>query len=199
MQIEYELSETDILALMKFRIHQSRGMRNPVMRRRIGYFVGFAMIGVGMWPFFRQPVLPAIFLLWAMVSFLFYPILFTWLLQRRVATEYRDPKKRATLASRIVCINDDGLQEISHFGETKIKWDIKVLKKHAPPHAGKFLVSARCDVSPVTVDRSTIIRTLATFGLDDYFKTSAKTGEGVEALFQRLMSEIPRHHTTRIM
>lgn len=67
----------------------------------------------------------------------------------------------------------------------------KVLKKHAPSHARKFLVSARCDVSPVTVDRPTINRTLATHGLDEYFKTSAKTGEGVEQIFHRLMGEIP--------
>jgi GTPase SAR1 family protein/UDP-2,3-diacylglucosamine pyrophosphatase LpxH len=67
----------------------------------------------------------------------------------------------------------------------------KVLKKHAPAHAKKFLVSARCDVSPVTVDRSTINKSLAAYGLDEYFKTSAKTNEGVELLFQGLLSEIP--------
>ena len=67
----------------------------------------------------------------------------------------------------------------------------KVLKKHAPSHTKKFLVSARCDVSPVTVDRSTINSALAVYGLDEYFKTSAKTGEGVDPLFDCLMSEIP--------
>jgi len=67
----------------------------------------------------------------------------------------------------------------------------KVLKKHAPPHARKFLVSARCDVSPVTVDRPTINQTLATYGLDQYFKSSAYTGEGVETILKHLMSEIP--------
>lgn len=67
----------------------------------------------------------------------------------------------------------------------------KVLKKHAPLHAKKFLVSARCDVSPVTVHDREINQTLAAYGLDKYFKTSAKTGEGVEQVFQRLMSEIP--------
>jgi len=67
----------------------------------------------------------------------------------------------------------------------------KVLKKQAPPHAKKFLVSARCDVSPVTVDRREINHALAEYGLDEYFKTSAKQGEGVELLFQRLLSSIP--------
>ena len=67
----------------------------------------------------------------------------------------------------------------------------KVLKKHAPPHAVKLLVSARCDVSPVTVDRREINHVLATYGLDEYFKTSAATGEEVAMLFERLLSSIP--------
>jgi WD40 repeat protein len=67
----------------------------------------------------------------------------------------------------------------------------KVLKKQAPPHALKFLVSSRCDVSPVTVDRREINRFLAEYGMDDHFRTSASTGEGVEKLFQRLLSGIP--------
>ncbi len=67
----------------------------------------------------------------------------------------------------------------------------KVLKKQAPPHAIKFLVSARCDVSPITVDRSQINDRLVQYGLHEYFKTSAKTGEGVEQLFQRLLESIP--------
>ncbi len=67
----------------------------------------------------------------------------------------------------------------------------KVLKKHAPPHAIKFLVSARCDVSPVTVERREINAILSEYGLDEYFKTSARQGEGVEVLFQRLLNSIP--------
>jgi small GTP-binding protein len=79
----------------------------------------------------------------------------------------------------------------------------KVLKKHAPPHAVKFLVSARCDVSTVTADRREINRMLSGYGLDEYFKTSAKQGEGVELLFQRLLSDIawdqlPRTSTPRL-
>ncbi|MBS0498601.1 MAG: metallophosphoesterase [Proteobacteria bacterium] len=66
----------------------------------------------------------------------------------------------------------------------------KALKKHAP-NARKFLVSARCDVSAVTVHDREINQTLAAYGLDKYFKTSANTGEGVEQVFHHLMSEIP--------
>lgn len=66
----------------------------------------------------------------------------------------------------------------------------KVLKAHAPAHAVKFLVSARCDVSPTTADRHEVNRVLDRCGLDEYFKTSAKQGEGIESLFQRLLSDI---------
>nr|VFK30079.1 MAG: Ras family protein [Candidatus Kentron sp. MB]VFK75043.1 MAG: Ras family protein [Candidatus Kentron sp. MB] len=67
----------------------------------------------------------------------------------------------------------------------------KVLKKHAPEHTRKFLVSSRADVSPVTVDRREINHALAEYGLDEWFKTSAVTREGVEELFQRLLDDIP--------
>jgi GTPase SAR1 family protein/predicted MPP superfamily phosphohydrolase len=67
----------------------------------------------------------------------------------------------------------------------------KVLRKHAPPYAKKYLVSARCDVSPVTADRRAINQMLAEWGLDEYLKTSAKTGEGVDESFNRLLSQIP--------
>jgi small GTP-binding protein len=67
----------------------------------------------------------------------------------------------------------------------------KVLKKHAPGHAIKLLVSARCDVSPVTADRRHINQMLDKYGLDEYIKTSAKEGEGIEELYQKLLEDIP--------
>lgn len=67
----------------------------------------------------------------------------------------------------------------------------KALRRHAPAHALRFLVSARCDVSPVTVDRREINHILASYALDKYYKTSALTGEGVESLFEHLVKGIP--------
>ncbi len=65
----------------------------------------------------------------------------------------------------------------------------KVLKKHAPSHALKFLVSARCDVSPVTVTQNEIRQISADY--DYSCSTSAFTGEGVEKLLQKLLKKIP--------
>jgi small GTP-binding protein len=73
----------------------------------------------------------------------------------------------------------------------------KVLKKHVPSHAIKLLVSARCDVSPVTVDYKHLHETLAKYELDHHFKTSAKEGDGVETLFQYILEHIPWHQLPR--
>jgi small GTP-binding protein len=75
----------------------------------------------------------------------------------------------------------------------------KVLRKQAPPHAVRFLVSARTDVSPVTVDDHEINRKLAEYGLNRHFRTSAATGEGVSELKQQILESIPWEqlsHTT---
>jgi WD40 repeat protein/GTPase SAR1 family protein/predicted MPP superfamily phosphohydrolase len=79
----------------------------------------------------------------------------------------------------------------------------KVLTKQAPAHAKKYLVSARCDVSPVTVHRREINQIVAAYGLDEYFRTSAKEGDGIESIVLHLMSDIswdklPRTSTPKL-
>ena len=67
----------------------------------------------------------------------------------------------------------------------------KVLKKHAPSHAKRFLVSARSDVSPVTVSKPDVHEFMGKHGFDEYHITSAKKGEGIDELFKSLMKNIP--------
>jgi GTPase SAR1 family protein/predicted MPP superfamily phosphohydrolase/sugar lactone lactonase YvrE len=67
----------------------------------------------------------------------------------------------------------------------------KVLKKQAPTRAVKLLVSARCDVSPVTASQREINYALQLYGLDGYYKTSAREAHGVDVLFSRLLNSIP--------
>lgn len=79
----------------------------------------------------------------------------------------------------------------------------KAIKKHASKDAKKYLVSSRCDVSPITADQKAINQILTLHDLDKHFKTSAATGEGVDELFEELMKEIswlklPRTSTPRL-
>lgn len=68
---------------------------------------------------------------------------------------------------------------------------VKVLKKQAPPYTLKFLVSARNDVSPVTVERQELNQFIHQYELDGYFSTSAKTGDGISDLMRRVVQGIP--------
>lgn len=84
-----------------------------------------------------------------------------------------------------------------------VRYWAKILKKHAPLHTLKILVAARSDVSPATADHREIKNILDECNLDNYFVTCAKTGEGVEALFDCLIKkiawdELPRTSTPRL-
>jgi len=68
---------------------------------------------------------------------------------------------------------------------------VKVLKKQAPPYTLKFLVSARNDVSPITVERRELNQFIHQHELDGYFSTSAKTGDGIAELMRRAVQSIP--------
>ena len=135
MQIEYELNESDILALMRFRLDQMRGMRNPVTVRRIAYLVAFTIMAFGTWLISHQAILLISFLILAIVFFLFYPLLFDWLNRRRVAAAYRDPSKRVTLNARTIQVSSDGLHELTEMGETNVKWDVINGIAVTPTHA----------------------------------------------------------------
>ena len=63
------------------------------------------------------------------------------------------------------------------------------LKKHAPPTPGSSS-SRPLRRQPNNGGSPNVNQTLRST-LDEYFKTSAKTGEGVEQIFHRLLSEIP--------
>ena len=78
-----------------------------------------------------------------------------------------------------------------------------MLKKLAPVNTLKYLVSARCDVSVVTVDQRTIYAIVGEYGFDGYFRTSAKTGEGVEQLLKKILAailwnQLPRTTTPKL-
>lgn len=67
----------------------------------------------------------------------------------------------------------------------------KVLRKQAPRHALKYLVAARSDVSPVTEGDKEIDRRLGEWKIDKYFRTSAKSGDGVDAMKDSMLRDIP--------
>lgn len=76
----------------------------------------------------------------------------------------------------------------------------KSLKRRTQDKTCRLLVAAKCDIAPVTVGSHEIDLALSKFQLDDYVRTSAKDGEGIAEVVQKLVegiqwSRIPRTTT----
>jgi hypothetical protein len=123
MEIEYQLTEADIITLTRYRLRQAPARRNPVLLRQVAYSAGFTLLAIGSWVQLSNAVLSFAFLALAVLSFFAYPSYFEWALRRRVMTVYSDEKMRATLAPRILRVSSDGINEESALGHISIKWD----------------------------------------------------------------------------
>lgn len=124
MEIEYELTGSDILALAKHRLQHTPTLRRRLRMRRFGYAIGFILVALGTWLLRADIILPIIFLALAIISFLLFPTYYGWRLRRSVSQAYQDEKKRATLGIRTLRATSDGLEEESPYGEIRLKWDV---------------------------------------------------------------------------
>jgi len=123
VEIEFDLTQADILALMHFRLRQRRGFRNPVLVRRLLYTGSFFLLALGFWLMFRNSLLAWFFLLLAIISLVLYPMFFKYLIRRKVAATYNDPKNAVLLAPRTLNATNQGLQEKSNLGEMTVNWE----------------------------------------------------------------------------
>ena len=123
MDIQYHLTEGDIVALAEYRLKNVSGWRNPVRVRRFAYFFGFALMALGMWLILNSIELTVSFLTFAIVAFLFYPAFLHWRIRQNISKAYRNEKNRVTLATRTLSVTSEGLNEESAWGEIQLKWD----------------------------------------------------------------------------
>jgi hypothetical protein len=135
VEIEYALAEADIVALARFRVRQKRGLRNPILARRLSYMGGFTLMAVGLGVLTGNAVLSITLLVLAVVSFALYPTFFDWMIRRRVSATCKDPKNAPMLTPRTLSATGDGLEEKSDMGEARLKWavigDLTVTPTHA--------------------------------------------------------------------
>jgi hypothetical protein len=134
MEIEFDLSEADILALTRQRYETIPALKKRYTRLRFGYLLGFSLIGAGLL-LTGDKFLGVTFILLAAAIFLAFPFYYDWRIANNVRLAYRDDKQRATLCKRVLRATGDGLEEISPFAESKIRWavidDIIVTATHA--------------------------------------------------------------------
>jgi hypothetical protein len=71
MEVKYELSVANILALMRIRLQRSRGLRNPVIFLRLAYLMGFSLMALGTWLVANQVILLVVF--FTLAVYYFFP------------------------------------------------------------------------------------------------------------------------------
>lgn len=134
MEIEYALTENDVLALAQYRLQHMPTLRRRLRMRRWALVIGFTLVALSMWPLTLDFILPFTFVILAVISFLFYPIYNDWRLRKGVSEMYRGEKIRATLGARTLRATSEGLEEESSLGEAKVKWsgidEIDVTPQH---------------------------------------------------------------------
>lgn len=124
MEIEYVLTEDDLLAFNLYRLLLKRGRHDPILIRRFAYLAGFSFIALGTWLLGSQAIIPITFLSMAFLSFILYPIYFNWSVRRKVSATYRDPNNSAMFAPHLLRATSEGLEEKSGVGEMKVKWEV---------------------------------------------------------------------------
>jgi hypothetical protein len=122
MEIEFEITKHDILALVRWRQEFSPAFQKRFKRLRFGSLVGFGLFGIGSLMITQEIFSLVFFLMFALVSYMVYPAFNDWVIRRNVNLVYQNETKRATLGKRILRASADGLEQISPFGEIKIKW-----------------------------------------------------------------------------
>ncbi len=123
MEIKYDLGEADLLALTLYHMDRLNKRHNAQLRRRFAYLIGFALLALGSWLLISNAGLTLAFLGAGIACFAFYPAYWSWLVRRKVASAYRDPKNIAGFGLRTLRASEAGLEEVSALGETRIKWD----------------------------------------------------------------------------
>lgn len=122
MEIVYDLTVADIIALAKYRTENSSIWQRRIRIARYSYLVGFLILALGARLYGNNLVLCLVFVLMAVLFFSLYPAYRSWQIQKTTRQAYRDEAKRKTLASRILRTSAEGLEEESSFGSILVRW-----------------------------------------------------------------------------
>jgi hypothetical protein len=123
MEIQYSLSESDILALYKYRLNIDPNLKRRYQSRRWMYLVGFALLGVAGYVFVHDVAFLIFSLIIAGLFYTFFPFYFNWMVRRGLASTYKQEGARQVLEKRTLQANPEGLLQIASRGESFSPWD----------------------------------------------------------------------------
>jgi hypothetical protein len=135
MEVEYELDESDLIALARFQVSHSAVPRQRYLIRRFGYLIGFSLLSLGSYFALNNPLLSIVFGVLAVFIFAFYPSYFRWALEKNIRRVVQQRATSGTFSRQVLRITPDSLDQVNANSESKVKWnlvdDIVVTPTHA--------------------------------------------------------------------
>jgi hypothetical protein len=122
MEIEYNLTEIDILALAKCRMNYMPKFRKNIRFRQFLYLSGFILMAIGSYPLGNGIIESFIFAFLGIAIFFYYPYYVKWQIRRRTHRECQNPKVNEQLSNRLLRITDDWLEDGSSIAKVQVKW-----------------------------------------------------------------------------
>jgi hypothetical protein len=123
MEIEYSLTEEDILALTELQFQRVPAYRGRMRMLRLGYPILFTLVSIGYWFLFKDWRISIAFFTFGLFAYLVYPAYTRMRMRQRIRRDYqKDQKLRKTLGKRKLVATSEGLQETSSLGKIKVKW-----------------------------------------------------------------------------
>ncbi len=122
MEIEYALTENDLMSVAMYQADHSPVYRRWLRNLQIGYAVGSLLFALGTWALLQQAELLLMFIAIGLLLVLFGPELQRWRLRRRIAQLYHDRQKRGLYSKRVLRVTPEGLEEVSNYKESRVKW-----------------------------------------------------------------------------
>jgi len=123
MEIQYSLSEADIVALYKYRLNVDQALKRRYQSRRWMYLLGLSMLGLAGYVFMHDTALMIFSLIIAGLFYTFFPYYFNWMVRRGVSTTYKQEAARQALEKRTLQANPEGLLQNASRGESFSSWD----------------------------------------------------------------------------
>jgi hypothetical protein len=122
MEIEYTLSEDDLMSFAMYQVDHAPAYRQRRRNLQVAYAVGFLLLALGTWGVSKAAILPAIFIAIGFFFVLLGPVLDRWRVRRHVARVYHQRESRGVYSKCTLRVTPEGLEQISDQGESRVKW-----------------------------------------------------------------------------
>ena len=127
MQVEYSLTEDDLMALGRFQIAHSPVVQERFRTRRWLYPAGLAILAIGTYVLQGGLLLLIILLVLALLAYLFYPRYFDWIVERSIRRAVKRDMRLSSIARRTLRLTPEGLQQAQ---EKLLRQDLFGLEKY---------------------------------------------------------------------